>query len=111
MPCDRFTVVDFTFPIAYGSTMWMSNAPRRIPAFNSLTRTMDTGCWVSTVASLIAIILALVLAVRVGAFYGVRQVDVIAIAMTPFGMMNAEEFPTWFRFERVATPTLSLIHI
>ena len=111
MTRDRFAVVDFTFPAGYGPTSWMSRAPRKIPAFNSLMKTMDIGCWISSLVSFIFIALALILATRVGAFYGVRQPDVVQIAMTTFGMLNAEEFPTWFQFERVATPiaTLQLI--
>ena len=61
----RHSVVDFTFPTIVDVSTWMSRAPGRIPPFLNLINTMDVGCWVSTLVSVVAIGLALVLAVKV----------------------------------------------
>ena len=59
---------------------------------------MDLGCWISLFVSYFFISLALVIAVKVGASYGVKRVDVVYIILVPFAMMNAEGMPTWFEF-------------
>ena len=50
---------------------------------------MDLGCWISVFVTYFFISLALVIAVKVGASYGVKRVDVVHIILTPFAMMNA----------------------
>ena len=50
-------------------TTWLSRGPGRVPPYTSLIRTMDAGCWASTLASVVSVSLALLLTVKVGRSY------------------------------------------
>ena len=89
-------MADFTFPTQVLVTTWLSRAPGRVPPYTSLVRTMDAGCWASTLASVVSVSLALLLTVKVGRSYGRPQPDLVKILLTPFAIMNAEPLPSWF---------------
>ena len=108
----RHAVVDFTFPTSVEVTTWLSAAPGRVPPASNLVRTMDTGCWLLTLASLISVGLALVVIMTVvtgtgsscgtgcGTSWLRHQLDVVNIMLTPLAMITGGEMPAWFNSPR-----------
>ena len=77
-------IVDFTHPIQYGPSYWISRAPREVFPFTNLFRIFDNISWLLILFSLLCVSLFLIVAAKIGTYYGVGTDDLVNVGLAPY---------------------------
>lgn len=76
-----------------GVVKWVTKAPEKKSSATNLLRIFDKTSWGLTFFSMLVVSLSLVVAYRVGTYYGMKPNDVCSTIFVPLAMLNAEGFP------------------
>ena len=81
---DMSTIVDFAHPMKYGPMYWISRAPREVFPFTNLFRIFDNISWLLIPFSMLCVSLFLIVAAKIGTYYGVGTDDLVNVGLTPY---------------------------
>ena len=90
---ERAGFIDYTTPLLENGIKWVTKAPGRISSATNLVKIFDNMSWFLTLLSMILIGISLLIAYKVGTFYGLQGRDTTLTILTPLAMMNAESVP------------------